>query len=135
MASIERLNLNKIESIKISTLPSPSIIQVSSLAYDEIYRQLFFTTNNNQLYRDLWMYDFNSDKEKLLFENARIGYLTSSPITHELWGIQHLSGKSILVKSNYPYTELQSLSIFNVCLLYTSPSPRDRTRYRMPSSA
>ena len=23
----------------------------------------------------------------------------------------------------------------NICLLYTSPSPRDRTRYRMPSSA
>ena len=23
----------------------------------------------------------------------------------------------------------------NRCLLYTSPSPRDRTRYRMPSSA
>ena len=22
-----------------------------------------------------------------------------------------------------------------ICLLYTSPSPRDRTRYRMPSSA
>ena len=25
--------------------------------------------------------------------------------------------------------------IVKVCLLYTSPSPRDRTRYRMPSSA
>ena len=25
--------------------------------------------------------------------------------------------------------------VFNVCLLYTSPSPRDRTRSRMPSSA
>ena len=25
--------------------------------------------------------------------------------------------------------------IFNACLLYTSPSPRDRTRSRMPSSA
>ena len=24
---------------------------------------------------------------------------------------------------------------FDTCLLYTSPSPRDRTRYRMPSSA
>ena len=23
----------------------------------------------------------------------------------------------------------------SICLLYTSPSPRDRTRYRMPSSA
>ena len=25
--------------------------------------------------------------------------------------------------------------IYNDCLLYTSPSPRDRTRCRMPSSA
>ena len=25
--------------------------------------------------------------------------------------------------------------MFNHCLLYTSPSPRDRTRSRMPSSA
>ena len=24
---------------------------------------------------------------------------------------------------------------YNICLLYTSPSPRDRTRSRMPSSA
>ena len=27
------------------------------------------------------------------------------------------------------------LEIANICLLYTSPSPRDRTRSRMPSSA
>ena len=26
-------------------------------------------------------------------------------------------------------------AIFKICLLYTSPSPRDRTRSRMPSSA
>ena len=26
-------------------------------------------------------------------------------------------------------------TIINICLLYTSPSPRDRTRSRMPSSA
>ena len=25
--------------------------------------------------------------------------------------------------------------LYSCCLLYTSPSPRDRTRYRMPSSA
>ena len=25
--------------------------------------------------------------------------------------------------------------VFEICLLYTSPSPRDRTRSRMPSSA
>ena len=28
-----------------------------------------------------------------------------------------------------------ALGLDNVCLLYTSPSPRDRTRSRMPSSA
>ena len=28
-----------------------------------------------------------------------------------------------------------SLALLYLCLLYTSPSPRDRTRYRMPSSA
>jgi len=31
--------------------------------------------------------------------------------------------------------ELETALEFNVCLLYTSPSPRDRTRSRMPSSA
>ena len=33
-------------------------------------------------------------------------------------------------------TELDALiRVLNCCLLYTSPSPRDRTRSRMPSSA
>ena len=33
--------------------------------------------------------------------------------------------------SNYPITGIEE----KICLLYTSPSPRDRTRSRMPSSA
>ena len=28
-----------------------------------------------------------------------------------------------------------AITLIYACLLYTSPSPRDRTRYRMPSSA
>ena len=31
--------------------------------------------------------------------------------------------------------EVDGLEICRTCLLYTSPSPRDRTRSRMPSSA
>ena len=31
--------------------------------------------------------------------------------------------------------EEEGVAVDNVCLLYTSPSPRDRTRSRMPSSA
>ena len=31
--------------------------------------------------------------------------------------------------------DVKSAGFFSICLLYTSPSPRDRTRSRMPSSA
>ena len=37
---------------------------------------------------------------------------------------------NIAVKNNFDF-----IMVPNVCLLYTSPSPRDRTRSRMPSSA
>ena len=33
------------------------------------------------------------------------------------------------------FLALFSMEAMNTCLLYTSPSPRDRTRSRMPSSA
>jgi len=33
------------------------------------------------------------------------------------------------------YLTLKELMLYHYCLLYTSPSPRDRTRSRMPSSA
>ena len=36
---------------------------------------------------------------------------------------------------SYTYDHLTVIAKNNNCLLYTSPSPRDRTRSRMPSSA
>ena len=35
----------------------------------------------------------------------------------------------------WTWTSLQGASSVNTCLLYTSPSPRDRQKSRMPSSA
>ena len=43
----------------------------------------------------------------------------------------HQTGKQIVLTSDKPPVEMQGMD----CLLYTSPSPRDRTRSRMPSSA
>ena len=37
-------------------------------------------------------------------------------------------------KDTYPWIHIP-VGYFKTCLLYTSPSPRDRTRSRMPSSA
>ena len=39
------------------------------------------------------------------------------------------------VEESYGFLELQEDTNVYTCLLYTSPSPRDRTRSRMPSSA
>ena len=45
------------------------------------------------------------------------------------------AAKNIVAK--YPEGKQQSavMALLYICLLYTSPSPRDRTRSRMPSSA
>ena len=41
-----------------------------------------------------------------------------------------LDDLALSYQENQRYTH-----VWSGCLLYTSPSPRDRTRYRMPSSA
>ena len=44
--------------------------------------------------------------------------------------------KKLGIKMGEPYFKAKKIiDRNNVCLLYTSPSPRDRTRSRMPSSA
>ena len=50
-----------------------------------------------------------------------------------LVGGQRIAKDSIRIESYGTVDELNA--ILGVCLLYTSPSPRDRTRSRMPSSA
>ena len=42
--------------------------------------------------------------------------------------------KAQTVRLNYKHTD-GNLYQLNICLLYTSPSPRDRQKSRMPSSA
>ena len=53
-----------------------------------------------------------------------------------LWGPPGV-GKTTLAEiiANELDRPFYSLSAISSCLLYTSPSPRDRTRSRMPSSA
>eukprot|EP00656_Telonema_subtile_P057088 TRINITY_DN9308_c0_g2_i10.p1 TRINITY_DN9308_c0_g2~~TRINITY_DN9308_c0_g2_i10.p1 ORF type:complete len:148 (-),score=24.11 TRINITY_DN9308_c0_g2_i10:65-508(-) len=53
------------------------------------------------------------------------------PDTPQMTAMRSVSGDTATV---LPDGRLNS-HMFNACLLYTSPSPRDRTRSRMPSSA
>ena len=45
------------------------------------------------------------------------------------------SSSSLLVHADSNFRALSVTALSYCCLLYTSPSPRDRTRSRMPSSA
>ena len=47
----------------------------------------------------------------------------------------NILGKGVLSNSNTEQTYMVRRASLDTCLLYTSPSPRDRTRSRMPSSA
>ena len=48
---------------------------------------------------------------------------------------QHWAGKGFVFVVIALFAWHAAHRIFHSCLLYTSPSPRDRTRSRMPSSA
>ena len=56
------------------------------------------------------------------FGATRIGWLDAADPRPDYYG-------------NLPYENVANLSESDLCLLYTSPSPRDRQKSRMPSSA
>ncbi|NWF50382.1 MAG: hypothetical protein HXY49_07555 [Ignavibacteriaceae bacterium] len=114
LAKIVRFDLNTGNYIELTSMPSPSMIQVSSTAYDSKNKLFFFTTNNNQLYRDIWVVDAYSGKKTLLFEDCRTGSLTVSSQTHELWGVQHDGGRATLVYSQFPYEFLNAVYPFDI---------------------
>ena len=63
-------------------------------------------------------------------EGAR--QVTDADVT--LWQVPELMDEAALIKSGAKMARAAFAHI-PTCLLYTSPSPRDRTRSRMPSSA
>ena len=67
---------------------------------------------------------------------SRAGGFTA-PNAVGLSGQEVTGGRSFGVVSGEAIRHQREMSVTdpNACLLYTSPSPRDRTRSRMPSSA
>ena len=55
-------------------------------------------------------------------------------VSKEIWGLKKLA-YTIQNKNSGFYNLIEYTAPADTCLLYTSPSPRDRTRSRMPSSA
>ncbi len=114
LAGIQKFRISSMTSEKLGTLQTPSLIRVASTAYDKSNGLFFYTTKNNELYRDIWVLETSTKNTKLLFQNCRVGDLTVSPVTHELWGVLHSDGAVSLVFSSFPYRNLYPLIKFNV---------------------
>ncbi len=114
LAGISQLKISNSSFEKLGTLPTPSLIRVASTALDTKLGLFFYTTKNNELYRDIRVMDIASHRNKMLFENCRTGDLTVSNVTHDLWGVMHSNAEVSLVVSPYPYHNLFPLIKFNV---------------------
>ena len=79
-----------------------------------------------------YMFQMSSDADfEMLYGNLK------AQDTIKFWSTSFLRGttldRSIIIVDEFQNLNFHELD--SICLLYTSPSPRDRTRSRMPSSA
>ena len=66
----------------------------------------------------------------LLLPQLRASEITDGNVNFSFC-VESADGKKVFIKQAQGFLKWQP----QICLLYTSPSPRDRTRSRMPSSA
>ena len=86
------------------------------------YKPGVLKTEPNLNSKELQKY-YNSDK-----------YLSHSK-SNSFFGKIYSKASTLMLSSKYKMVEKHINHKSNICLLYTSPSPRDNTGSRMPSSA
>ena len=75
---------------------------------------------------------FTVEKRELLYPRAELPYLTEPA---GVFGVVRTDTQALLGVVSKQYEIVQNDSLLRICLLYTSPSPRDLSTSRMPSSA
>jgi hypothetical protein len=114
LTNIIRFNPQISSSISLGSIPTPSMLEVASTAYDPKNKRFFYTTNNNKFFRDIHVLKIDTGEEKLLFEDCRVGHISVAEETLELYGIRHSAGRTTLVYSAYPYNDLLPLVDFGI---------------------
>ena len=84
--------------------------------------------------KNLFLLNKKSEKNKDLISGLVDQYIEISKLVKEARMQQNLTVKELSYISKIPERIINSIEN-NDCLLYTSPSPRDLYRSRMPSSA
>lgn len=110
-AHIAAIDIDTGDIEKICEVPTPALYYVCALAYDPSSSMLYFTTDNSRGWRDLNSVDIRTGKTRLLLKNNRAGDLVYNKIDGSIWGMQHLDGKSRLVRFPKPYDDWQQVLV------------------------
>ena len=122
----------------IETPEGPNIGLISSLGvYAKVNNLGFIETpyrkvNEGKINLEETIYLSAEEEENQLIAQANIPYDKGGMITSEKVIARDQADFPVVTPDQINYTDVAPNQI---CLLYTSPSPRDRTRSRMPSSA
>ena len=131
--------INNKYCIKTFNLKIGDLIDVDDLTFDWVIHCVYVknkSNNENTFSTISWAKDLqkNGVKNQIFISSIRAINGNSSNYTlikqeTELWFLKN--GLNVI----RPGLVVGDGGLFKSCLLYTSPSPRDRTRSRMPSSA
>ena len=81
----------------------------------------------------------NNENVKVIYNNKRANFdfdlLERFEAGLSLTGTEIKSIRAHHISLQRSFVQAKDNELWLICLLYTSPSPRDRTRSRMPSSA
>ncbi len=108
LASISSIDILTGKMEKICPVPSPSLYSVTNLAYDDSTKTLFASTHNYE-WRGLQSIDIKTGKTRDLIRYTRTGNLVFNRKDRAIYGVQSISGYSILIRFLPPYTEWQNL--------------------------
>jgi len=140
-----------VATLKLNPKPGTKYIKrernTSANYLEDIFKKIYKNFQNipsHKLENADWMKQKVPFTGELLLGHLRYGTHgdNSKHTCHPFWRRNNWISRNLVVAGNFNmtnndeiYEELLEFGQYPVCLLYTSPSPRDRTRSRMPSSA
>jgi hypothetical protein len=105
-ARISSIDLSTGEMDRIDDVITPKLRYVTQITAD-IEHDLIIASKWNNNWRGTKSINYITGEEKNLFNNdrTRLGHFAINPVDRSLWAVQVISGRTAIVRAEYPYDE------------------------------